>query len=146
MDLKESKITLVKYIKSDDLDNFLSNFNHIKIDDLEQDFSLSNLKRDLFLDAIIDDVDCVKWIYIDVENLKITDSNKPQQRGTHKIVSINNFISKLKLERNFRLIFGYTNDRFEHGMIHRVNLSIDIKEGGEIIYNYSNYSVYNFKF
>jgi hypothetical protein len=44
------------------------------------------------------------------------------------------------------LIFGYTNERFEHGMIHRVNLSIEIKEDGSIKKNYSNYSVYNFKF
>lgn len=146
MDLKKSKITLVKYNNKEDLYNFLSNFNYIEIGELDLDLSISELKRDLLLDTLIDGVDSVKWIYIDVENININNSDLPAQRGSHKIASINNFVSKFHLEKNFKLIFGYTNERFEHGMIHRVNLSIDILEGGEIIKNYSSYNVYNFKF
>ena len=81
-----------------------------------------------------------------MENLQVNDNNRPGQRGLHKVNAINNFISKLHLERNFRLIFGYVNDKFEHDMIHRVNLSIEIKEGGDIVQIYSNYNVYNFRF
>ena len=146
MDLKESKITLVKYNRAEDLYRFLSDYNYIEIKDLTMDLSIPGLKRDLLLDTLIDEVDSIKWIYIDVENINFFDDNKPGQRGSHKINSINNFISKFHLEKNFRLIFGYLNERFEHGMIHRVNLSIDIREGGEIIKNYSTYNIYNFKF
>lgn len=98
------------------------------------DMNLSSLKRDLVIDEVLVDVDSVRinWDY------KVA-----TQRGTEKLSVINNLISNLNLDKNFRLIFAFSGDSFQHSLINRCNLFLELfKE--DVILKKSSYSIYNF--
>ena len=64
----------------------------------------------------------------------------PGQRGSNRIIVINNLIANLHLDNNFRLILGFTNESFNYDLINRCNLFLEIS-GDKIEKEISSYNI-----
>lgn len=145
MELGKSKVTLIKYDNKESLDNFLSTLNYVNLNEISLEMNLVSFKRELLIDEVLnDDEKDYRYFYVDVNSVLVNwDYKVAQQRGAEKLATINNLISNLNLDKNFRLIFGLSDDTFQHSLIHRCNLFIEMI-GDEIQVRKSTYGVYNF--
>lgn len=145
MELSKSKVTLIKYDNKKNLDMFLSKINYVNLNEISKEMNLSSFKRDLFIDEVLNDGEVdYKYFLVDVDSVGVVWNYKgATQRGTEKLSVINNLISDLNLDKNFRLIFAFNEESFQHSLINRCNLFLEIVNG-EILERKSTYSIYNF--
>lgn len=145
MELSKSKVTLIKYDNKKNLDMFLSKINYVNLNEISKEMNLSSFKRDLFIDEVLNDGEVdYKYFLVDVDSVRVVWNYKgATQRGTEKLSVINNLISDLNLDKNFRLIFAFNEESFQHSLINRCNLFLEIVNG-EILERKSTYSIYNF--
>lgn len=143
MGLGKSKVTLIKYDDKESLDSFLSTLNYVNLNEISLEMNLASFKRDLLIDEVLSDEEQdYRYFYVDVDSVLIKwDYKAAQQRGTEKLAIINNLISSLNLDKNFRLIFAFKEDSFQHNLIHRCNRFVEIIDG-QIIERKSSYNVY----
>ena len=144
MDLGKSKVTIIKYDNKKNLDNFLSKLNYVNLNEISKEMNLSSFKRDLVIDEVLsDDKLHYKYFLVDVDSVKVKWNYKvATQRGTEKLSAINNLISNLNLDKNFRLIFAFNEESYQHSLIHRCNLFLEIIDG-EILERKSTYNVWS---
>ncbi len=145
MELSKSKVTLIKYDNKENLDNFLSKINYVNLNEISKEMNLASFKRDLVIDEVLSDFELeFRYFVVDVDSVRVKwDYKVATQRGSEKLSVINNLISDLNLDKNFRLIFAFSDDSFQHSLINRCNLFIELfKE--DVILKKSSYSIYNF--
>lgn len=127
MELSKSKVTLIKYDNKENLDNFLSKINYVNLNEISKEINLSSFKRDLVIDEVLSDFELeFRYFVVDIDSVRVNwDYKVAQQRGTEKLSVINNLISDLNLDKNFRLIFAFSGDSFQHSLINRCNLFLE---------------------
>lgn len=128
MELSKSKVTLIKYDNKENLDNFLSKINYVNLNEISKEINLSSFKRDLVIDEVLSDFELeFRYFVVDIDSVRVNwDYKVAQQRGTEKLSVINNLISDLNLDKNFRLIFAFSGDSFQHSLINRCNLFLEL--------------------
>lgn len=143
MELSKSKVTLIKYDNKENLDNFLSKINYVNLNEISKEINLASFKRDLVIDEVLSDFELeFRYFVVDIDSVRVKWNYKvATQRGSEKLSVINNLISNLNLDKNFRLIFAFSDDSFQHSLIHRCNLFLEIIDG-EIQVRESTYNVY----
>lgn len=143
MELSKSKVTLIKYDNKENLDNFLSKINYVNLNEISKEINLANFKRDLVIDEVLSDFELeFRYFVVDVDSVRVKWNYKgATQRGTEKLSVINNLISNLNLDKNFRLIFAFNEESFQHSLINRCNLFLEIIDG-QINERKSSYNVY----
>ncbi len=144
MELSKSKVTLIKYDYKENLDNFLSKINYVNLNEISKEMNLASFKRDLVIDEVLSDFELeFRYFVVDIDSVRVKWNYKvATQRGTEKLSVINNLISDLNLDKNFRLIFAFSDDSFQHSLINRCNLFIELfKE--DIILKKSSYNVWS---
>ena len=132
MDLGKSKVTIIKYDYKENLDNFLSKINYVNLNEISKEMNLTSFKRDLVIDEVLSDFELeFRYFVVDIDSVRVKWNYKvATQRGAEKLSVINNLISDLNLDKNFRLIFAFSNDdSFQHSLIHRCNLFLEIIDG-----------------
>jgi hypothetical protein len=144
LELSKSKVTLIKYDYKENLDNFLSKINYVNLNEISKEMNLASFKRDLVIDEVLSDFELeFRYFVVDIDSVRVKWNYKvATQRGTEKLSVINNLISDLNLDKNFRLIFAFSDDSFQHSLINRCNLFIELfKE--DIILKKSSYNVWS---
>lgn len=131
MDLGKSKVTIIKYDYKENLDNFLSKINYVNLNEISKEMNLASFKRDLVIDEVLSDFELeFRYFVVDIDSVRVKWNYKvATQRGAEKLSVINNLISDLNLDKNFRLIFAFSDDSFQHSLIHRCNLFLEIIDG-----------------
>lgn len=123
--LQNSKMTLIKYDNWETLSQFISAYNYYKLDIVHFQEDFKYLNRELLINGILDEDRFYTHLLVDIEKVKIIGDIGAGDRHSHNWTFINNLITGIIQNKDFKLILVYKEDTFDV-FSHRANICLEI--------------------